>query len=100
MGSLYTNFAAGTITDNPLTNVATTINSAGFASLPAVANGDWRRSSVARVHANAADWTEDFALHQDKLADQMNKGGSLSNTGSNKPLGVSVVLPFSVSIAQ
>lgn len=39
-----------------------------------VANGDWRRSSVARVHANAADWTEDFALHQGKLADQLNKG--------------------------
>lgn len=30
------NFASGTITDNPLTNVATTINSAAFASLPAV----------------------------------------------------------------
>lgn len=30
------NFQAGTITDNPLTNVATTINSAAFASLPAI----------------------------------------------------------------
>jgi len=30
------NFASGTITDNPLTNVATTVNSAAFASLPAV----------------------------------------------------------------
>lgn len=39
-----------------------------------VANGDWRRSTVARVHANATDWVEDFGLHQDKLADQMNKG--------------------------
>ena len=30
------NFQSGTITDNPLTNVATTINSAAFASLPAI----------------------------------------------------------------
>lgn len=30
------NFQSGTITDNPLTNAATTINSAAFASLPAI----------------------------------------------------------------
>lgn len=30
------NFQAGTITDNPLTNVATTVNSAAFAALPAI----------------------------------------------------------------
>lgn len=30
------NFQSGTITDNPLTNVATTINSAAFASIPAI----------------------------------------------------------------
>jgi hypothetical protein len=33
---IRSNFQSGTITDNPLTNVATTINSAAFASLPAV----------------------------------------------------------------
>jgi hypothetical protein len=33
---LRQNFASGTITDNPLTNVATTVNSAAFANLPAV----------------------------------------------------------------
>jgi hypothetical protein len=39
-----------------------------------VARGDWRRSAVTRVHANAADWTEDFALHQQNLADRLNQG--------------------------
>lgn len=37
MATLYRNFLAGTITDNPLLIGATTINSANFANLPAVA---------------------------------------------------------------
>lgn len=40
MATLYRNFLAGTITDAPLTNVATTINSANFANLPVVAAPD------------------------------------------------------------
>lgn len=36
----YTDFIVGTITDDPLTNVATTINAAILASVPAVA-GNW-----------------------------------------------------------
>jgi plastocyanin len=41
MGAIFTNFAAGTITDSPLTNGAGAINSANFASLPAVAAPDF-----------------------------------------------------------
>jgi hypothetical protein len=41
MGAIFTNFAAGTITDSPLTNAAGTINSANFASLPVVATPDF-----------------------------------------------------------
>lgn len=33
-------FKSGTLTDNPLTNVATSVNSAGFSALPTVANPD------------------------------------------------------------
>lgn len=40
MATLYANFLAGTITDNPLSNVATTINSANFANLPVVSGSD------------------------------------------------------------
>lgn len=40
MARLRRNFTSGTITDNPLTLGATTINSAGFASLPVVASPD------------------------------------------------------------
>ena len=40
MSRSRTPFISGTITDNPLTNVATTINSAGLASLPAIATPD------------------------------------------------------------
>lgn len=40
MARSRTAFLSGTITDNPLSNVATTINSAGLASLPAIASPD------------------------------------------------------------
>lgn len=40
MSRSRTAFLSGTITDNPLTNVATTINSAALASLPAIASPD------------------------------------------------------------
>ena len=40
MSRSRTPFISGTITDNPLTNVATTINSAGLSSLPAIATPD------------------------------------------------------------
>ncbi len=40
MATLYRNFLAGTITDNPLSSGATTINSAGFANLPVVTGPD------------------------------------------------------------
>lgn len=41
-----------------------------------VRGGDWRGNPTGerRQHANAADWVDDFATHQDKLADQINKG--------------------------
>lgn len=40
MPNIYHNLVSGTITDNPLSNVATTINSAAFANLPVVAAPD------------------------------------------------------------
>jgi len=40
MSRSRTAFLSGTITDNPLTNVATTLNSAALASLPAIASPD------------------------------------------------------------
>ena len=40
MSTLYENFLAGTTTDNPLSDSATTINSSGFSSLPEVTGGD------------------------------------------------------------
>lgn len=39
-----------------------------------VRNGDWRQSTVARTHVNAADWVDDFANHQAKIADQIERG--------------------------
>lgn len=41
MAQIYANAAAGTITDNPLSTVATAINSAAFTNLPAVAAPDF-----------------------------------------------------------
>lgn len=41
MASLHRNFLSGTITDNPLLIAGTTINSAEFANLPAVASPDY-----------------------------------------------------------
>jgi microcystin-dependent protein len=41
MAAIYTNSKAGTITDAPLSAVATTINSTGFANLPAVSAPDF-----------------------------------------------------------
>ena len=37
-----------------------------------VRGGDWRGNPTGqrRVHTRAADWVEDFALHQQRLADQ------------------------------
>lgn len=42
-----------------------------------VAEGDWRgnpRRIPVRVHQRAEDWTEDFAIHQDRLAAAVEKG--------------------------
>lgn len=41
-----------------------------------VRDGDWRGNPTGRrrVHANAADWTEDFGEHQQRVADQMEQG--------------------------
>ncbi|MET8864673.1 hypothetical protein ABZW11_17185 [Nonomuraea sp. NPDC004580] len=40
-----------------------------------VRGGDWRQDlGVLRHHQRGADWVEDFATHQDRLADQQRKG--------------------------
>ncbi|MGH3587160.1 MAG: hypothetical protein ACRDQ0_12635 [Pseudonocardia sp.] len=38
--------------------------------------GDWRPDGrgPARTHTRAADWVEDFGLHQQRVADQQKKG--------------------------
>lgn len=43
----------------------------------AVAEGDWRgnpRGIPVRVHKRAADWVEDFAEHQDRVATAIQRG--------------------------
>jgi hypothetical protein len=39
-------------------------------------DGDWRGNPTGQVvrHASAADWQEDFAEHQDRLADRLRQG--------------------------
>lgn len=39
-----------------------------------VRHGDWRKTYSAHTHANPWDWQDDFALHQDKLATEQQKG--------------------------
>lgn len=41
-----------------------------------VRGGDWRGNPrhERHVHANADDWVDDFATHQDKLATELAKG--------------------------
>jgi hypothetical protein len=40
-----------------------------------VRGGDWRAHlGVARTHVHPSDWVEDFAEHQQRLADQQQKG--------------------------
>jgi hypothetical protein len=36
--------------------------------------GDWRGSELARTHARAADWVEDFAEHQDGIKTARERG--------------------------
>lgn len=36
--------------------------------------GDWRTSDTPRRHANADDWVDDFANHQQTLADRLARG--------------------------
>lgn len=40
-----------------------------------VRGGDWRGNPAGQVrkHVNAEDWTEDFALHQERLAEQIER---------------------------
>jgi hypothetical protein len=44
--------------------------------LYAVRDGDWRGNPTgrARQHVRAADWVEDFGEHQQRIADQTEKG--------------------------
>lgn len=42
-----------------------------------VKDGDWRgnpRGTAPRIHQNADDWVEDFALHQDRIKTQLERG--------------------------
>lgn len=42
-----------------------------------VRDGDWRgnpRGTQTRVHARPEDWVEDFALHQNNLIENLNRG--------------------------
>jgi hypothetical protein len=41
-----------------------------------VRDGDWRGNPTGRVrqHTNAADWVEDFGEHQQRIADQIDRG--------------------------
>lgn len=68
MSTLYENFLAGQVSDNPLSNSATTINSAGFSALPVVAapdimwltldpNGDDGAPEIVKVTAHSASAT-------------------------------------------
>jgi hypothetical protein len=42
----------------------------------AVRDGDWRGNPTGRTrtHQSAADWTEDFGEHQQRIADQIERG--------------------------
>ena len=49
----------------------------GAPELYLVRGGDWRgdpRGGQARRHTRPADWVDDFATHQQKLADRIEKG--------------------------
>lgn len=39
-----------------------------------VHRGDWRGMQLLRTHVKAEDWQEDFAEHQDKLHDAIERG--------------------------
>lgn len=42
-----------------------------------VRGGDWRgnpRGTAPRIHQRPSDWVEDFALHQNKIADKLKEG--------------------------
>ena len=54
MATLYSNLKGGSITDAPLSNVATTINSAAFADLPAVTGSDTMWITLDPAGANGA----------------------------------------------
>jgi hypothetical protein len=39
-----------------------------------VRSGDWRDYGPPRIHRRAEDWVEDFASHQQQLADRIERG--------------------------
>lgn len=39
-----------------------------------VRDGDYRQYGAGRLHANAEDWADDFATHQDKFATAIERG--------------------------
>lgn len=39
-----------------------------------VADGDFRAKTVARVHASAENWVEDFSEHQDRINTEIQRG--------------------------
>lgn len=51
---LFQNLLSGTTTDNPLTNVATAVNSAGLASMAVVAGGDYMWITLDPLAVNGA----------------------------------------------
>lgn len=63
MATIYDNLQGGTITDNPLTSGATTINSAAFASLPAVTAPDILYITLDPEGANGAPEIVEVTAH-------------------------------------
>lgn len=70
-GVRYAVFAAGTHCFKEMTHRV-----AVGPELYIVKGGDWRGNPTGRVrqHVKAADWVEDFATHQDRIATELKRG--------------------------
>jgi hypothetical protein len=63
MPTIFSNFQSGTLTDNPLTSGATSVNSAAFANLPVVAATDTMWLALDPTGANGAPEIVQVTVH-------------------------------------
>lgn len=92
MSTLYANHLSGTTTDNPLSSGATTVNSAGFASLPVVGSPDTMWLVLDPTGVNGAPEIVQITAHTAAATSITVTRAQQSTTARSHPSGTSWVV--------